>query len=196
MGVVVRLAALLTVVMGGPLVALAITEAVVRHHAPVAPAVDSNAAKAEPLPAAVALAPGPLPQFIGRPRSRDGDQVLFDVDKVELGQWDATDPVLFRGAALVPWRQYRVVLLPGAPGSPRRVADVDTVGVTMPSGAGAFSVLPLYDLLAILAAPLVLLALTLLVVSSRRQARTEEGGVEVGGLRSRRSVRSVLVASE
>ena len=184
---VLRLLALLIVVTGGPLIALVAIEAMVRHDASVTPDRDDEAIGV--LPMEVALAPGPLPQFVGRPKARDDNQYTFEVDDVELGRWDSSDPVVLRGVALAPWRRYRIVLLPGQDGEPREAASVQTLDVETPTGAAAFNVLPLHGLLAILLAPSVLVSGVFLVVSSRRQSRTEERGVEVAGLRSRSAVR-------
>ncbi len=183
-----RLLALLTLVTGAPLVVLAAAEAVVRHHAPVTPD-DSDDATLKPVPADIALAPGPLPQFVGRPQSRSGDQVTFRMDELELGAWEPSDTVVLRGIALAPWRHYRVVLLPGAAGEPRRAVRVETLGLGAPPGTGSLGVLPLYDLLALAAAPLVVAALVYLTLSSRRQARAEERGIDLEGLRPRRTPR-------
>jgi hypothetical protein len=193
------LLALLIVVTGAPLVLLAAGEAVVRHHAEAAPEPDFSKPPAEAVPAAVALAPGPFPQFIGRPHARTGDVVTFAVDRVELGRVTGST-VAVRGVSVAPWRSYRVVLLPGATSKPRRVAAIEDVGQRMPSSIGAFSVLPAYDQLAIVATPLVLASLVFLAISSRRQSRTEDRGTTIRGLRGRprRSRRppSRLVAAE
>ena len=185
-GVGLRLLALLIVVTGGPLIALASMEAFVRHDASVTPDRDDDSGAVVPI--SVALAPGPLPQFVGRPKGRDGNRYTFEIDDMELGRWDGSDPVVLRGVALAPWRRYRIVLLPGENGEPREAASVETLGVRRPAGVAAFNVLPLHGLLAILLAPSVLVSAVFLVMGSRRQARDEERGVEVGGLRPRSAV--------
>ncbi len=203
LNVALRTFALLVVVFAGPLVLLAAIEALLREPhtttrlectecdplttltVPTTEAVPvSETVPGETVPAGGAqtptaapttttIPPEPVATFVGRPRARDGDAFSFKVASVESGEWTDVDPVTATGIVLAPWREYRVeVVLPAGEVDPV-VGRARTRGLVMPTGVTALRVLPLYDMLALLTAPLLLASVAYLFFENRRRNRAE-----------------------
>jgi hypothetical protein len=170
---VARLVSILVVSVAAPAAAIGLLLVVAHHHEQPAPCI--CAGQSDQQPAAV---------FVGRPRERTDAGIVFQIDDIERGTLAAGEPIEALGIELAPWRRYRV-----------EVFDVqghrfisafhlpETRDMAMPPTIQSFGALRWHARMALLAVPLLVLASGYLLVSSWRQAKAEEAGIRMSGLR-------------
>lgn len=128
--------------------------------------------------------------LVGRPRERTDEGIVFQVDDIERGTLEPGEPIEALGIELAPWRRYRVEVyeIQG-----RRFISAfhlpQTRDIAMPPTIQSFGALRWHARMALFAVPLLVVATGYLLVSSWRQAKAEEAGIRVSGLRRLRRVR-------